>query len=205
VPASLADDFRELLRDRVRAFRRVPVEGSERVAAAVAIVVLSDRFGRPCFVLTRRAATLRRNAGQWALPGGRCDPGEEPCATALRELWEELAVPAAGVEPLGALDDYATESGYVITPVVFAAAPISRLRPNPDEVAAVYRIPLTALGGEDMPIIEARGDLLTLRYRIRGRLINPPTAAILHQFTELVLFGRETRVSHFVQPEFTWT
>ena len=59
-------------------------------AAAVAVAVTEEGWGadeagiaRPAswstdaaLILTRRAASLGRHAGQWALPGGRIDPGE---------------------------------------------------------------------------------------------------------------------------------
>ena len=83
---------------------------------------LSAPSAAPALLLTRRALTLRRHAGQWALPGGRLDPGETPEQTALRELEEEvgLALPEAAV--LGCLDDFTTRSGFVMTPVVLGAA-----------------------------------------------------------------------------------
>ena len=34
--------------------------------------------GARCFLLTKRAPTLRAHTGQWALPGGRIDAGREP-------------------------------------------------------------------------------------------------------------------------------
>ncbi|MEQ9123073.1 MAG: NUDIX domain-containing protein, partial [Alphaproteobacteria bacterium] len=58
-------------------------------AAAVSIAVLEEPDGAPAFVLTRRSAGLRRHARQWALPGGRVDPGETPLEAALREMAEE--------------------------------------------------------------------------------------------------------------------
>lgn len=177
------------------------IEPAGGVPSAVGIVVTPDRLGRPCFVLTRRSADLRRHAGQWALPGGRCDPGESAAEAAVRELGEELRVPAAEVEPVGMLDDYLTRSGYVITPVVLVARQWVRFDPNPLEVAVAYRVPLEVL----VPILGEDGEEPTVRFRIRGRLVNPPTAAILHQFAELFLHGRHTAVGHFVQPRFTWS
>ena len=83
---------------------------------------------------------MNRHAAQWALPGGRVDPGETAEQTALRELDEELGVRLPPDAVLGRLDDYATRSGYVITPVVVWGGAGLELRPNPDEVAHAYRI-----------------------------------------------------------------
>ena len=37
-----------------------------------------------------------------------------------------------------------------------------------------------------------------------GRFVHAPTGAILHQFREVVLHGRDTRVAHYEQPVFAW-
>jgi hypothetical protein len=34
--------------------------------------------------------------------------------------------------------------------------------------------------------------------------IAAPTAALIYQFREVALLGRETRVAHFEQPAFAW-
>jgi 8-oxo-dGTP pyrophosphatase MutT (NUDIX family) len=93
----------------------VPLEGRRPAAVAIAIV---DDGEELALLLTRRAARMRAHPGQWALPGGRTDDGETPVAAALRELDEELGLRCAEADVLGLLDDYATRSGYVITPVV---------------------------------------------------------------------------------------
>jgi len=205
VPADLPPGFRETVCARLAAFPRQVVADAALIPAAVAVALLANRAGAPSFLLTRRAADLRRHAGQWALPGGRLDPGESAAAAALRELWEEVGVPSTGVELAGELDDYVTRSGYLITPVVLLLPPSPRLRPNPAEVAGVYRVPLAVLEASGNPILQQSAGATTLRFRILGRLINPPTAAILHQLIEVAMHGRQTRVGHFVQPQFTWT
>ena len=184
-------------------FARVAKPTAGLRPAAVAVALLPNRGGAPCFLLTRRAATLRGHAGLWALPGGRLDAGESAQAAAVRELGEEVGVPAAGVEHAGLLDDYVTRSGYLITPVVLLLPPVTRLRPNPAEVAGAHRVPLAVLDGPGMPILGAAAGEPTLRFRILGRLINPPTAAILYQLSKIVAHGRTTRVEHFAQPRFT--
>src|SRR5215207_4376620 len=73
---------------------------------------MRDVAGGAAFLLCRRASRMNSHAAQWALPGGRVDPGETPEITALRELDEELGVSLAPDAVLGRLDDYPTRSGY---------------------------------------------------------------------------------------------
>src|SRR3954465_13858185 len=35
---------------------------------------------------------LRSDNGQWSLPGGALEPGEEPADAVVREIWEETGV-----------------------------------------------------------------------------------------------------------------
>ena len=74
--------------------------------------------GGAAFLLCRRASGMNRHSGQWALPGGKIDAGESVEEAALREIEEEVGITIAPSEVLGRLDDYATRSGFVITPVV---------------------------------------------------------------------------------------
>jgi len=155
-------------------------------------------------ILTRRASSLRDHAGQWALPGGRVDAGETAEQTALRELAEEvgLVLPADAV--LGRLDDYATRSGFVITPVVVWAGAARRLVPNLAEVASIHRIPVREFMRADAPLLDVLDDSKhpALRMPVGDSWIAAPTAAVLYQFRELCIAGRPTRVAHFEQPLF---
>src|SRR5947209_7546056 len=125
--------FRETMSARCLAFPRISHDGAElkRAAVALTLVEADDGSGETAFLLTRRSAHLRAHAGQWALPGGRCDPGETLEEAALRELEEELGVKLGPADILGVLDDYPTRSGYAITPVVAWLDDASALRPNP--------------------------------------------------------------------------
>ena len=198
----------ECLRDRLQrhlaAHQRVTVEDGELRHAAVSVVVVEDAMGDASFVLTRRATGMRAHRGQWALPGGRVDDGEGVEGAALRELAEEVAL--HGVEILGLLDDYPTRSGYRITPVVVWGGTDPALQPNPAEVAAIYRIPLTELERPDSPrfVSMPETDRPVIQVPVGDRLIHAPTAAVLFQFREVGLHGRGTRVAHFDQPPFAW-
>ncbi len=112
-------------------------------AAAVLIPLVRHAEG-DTILLTRRADTLRNHTGQISFPGGGRDAGDASfAATALREAQEEVGLDPATVEILGYLDDYPTLTGYRITPVVGLVTPPLVLAPDPDEVAAVFELPLT--------------------------------------------------------------
>jgi 8-oxo-dGTP pyrophosphatase MutT (NUDIX family) len=193
------------LRDRATAalagFERRSVDRPELKAAAVAIAIVEEG---PAFLLTRRATTLRGHAGQWALPGGRAEPGEPPGEAARRELAEELGLVLGADAELGLLDDYATRSGYLITPVVLWAGAEPDLRPNPAEVARVYRVPVAQLDVEPRYVRIPESDAPVIQLPLLGSLVHAPTGAVLHQFSEVVLRGRPTRVAHLEQPVFAW-
>lgn len=155
-------------------------------------------------ILTRRAKTLGNHPGQWALPGGRVDDGESPQQAALRELAEEIGLRLPSDAVLGLLDDYATHSGFVITPVVVWAGQATALEPNAAEVASIHRIPVAEFMRRDAPLLEPSEDPArpVLRMPVGDGWIAAPTAAVLYQFREVCIAGRDTRVSHFEQPLF---
>lgn len=213
-------DWRAGLQERLAAFEVQPLPAEGRKRAAVALAVSEAGHGAdlpglpehddwsdaPALLLTQRASTLNRHAGQWALPGGRIDEGETPEQAALRELHEEIGLRLAPSDILGRLDDYATRSGYLITPLVVWAGPAKALRLNAAEVASVHRIPATELLREDAPILNTvRGaPHPVLRMPVGDGWIAAPTAIFLYQFRELCLLGRPTRAAHFDQPAFAW-
>jgi 8-oxo-dGTP pyrophosphatase MutT (NUDIX family) len=205
---SFDDTTRRNIAELCAAFARVSSgdaePGLKRAAVAIALTE-SEVGGGTAFLLTRRAATLRAHAAQWALPGGRCDEGETQAQAALRELHEELGVGLGEGDVLGLLDDYPTRSGYLITPVVVWVGISAEIVPNPAEVASVHRIALDDI---------ERGDVFSfttipesarrvIRFRHAGQHIHAPTAALIYQFAE-VLAGRTTRVAELEQPVFAW-
>ena len=207
-------------RDRLQRFEARSIAPEGRRHAAVALVLAEAGHGAEipglprndtwntaaALLLTRRSAALRAHAGQWALPGGRIDEGETPELAALRELHEEigLALPTDAV--IGRLDDYATRSGYVITPLLVWGGAARRLQPNVQEVASIHRLPASELLRNDAPILnQVRGAAHpVLRMPLGSVWIAAPAAAFLYQFREWLLCGRPTRVAHFDQPHFAW-
>ena len=186
--------------------RRRPDPGSLKHAAVAIAVVEGETKGEAAFLLTKRTPRLRAHGGQWALPGGRVDAGETIEQTALREMHEELGVLASTDDVLGALDDYPTRSGYLIAPVVVWVPATVTILPNPAEVAGAHRIPCAELFRPDSPEIVPipESDRPIIRLPLPVATVNAPTAAVLYQFKEVALAGRDTRVDHFEQPVFAW-
>lgn len=124
----------------------------------------------------------------------------------MRELAEEVGLVLGADSVLGRLDDYATRSGFVITPVVVWAGAAAELHLNPDEVQSVHRIPVEEFLRADAPILDslAGSEHPVLRMPVGAAWIAAPTAAVLYQFREVGLLGRPTRVAHFEQPTFAW-
>jgi 8-oxo-dGTP pyrophosphatase MutT (NUDIX family) len=221
VPA--ADDIardRQRLTERLRRYdvQSIAAAGLRQAAVAVAVTETGHGSGvdgmphfdawsdAPALLLTRRAKTLRQHAGQWAMPGGRIDDGETPEQAALRELSEEVGLALGADAVLGRLDDYATRSGFVITPVVVWAGAARDLMPSADEVASIHRIALQEFLREDAPLLNQVPGAAhpVLRMPVGRAWIAAPTAAFIYQFREWCLLGRPTRVAHFDQPVFAW-
>ncbi len=165
-----------------------------------------DVSGGASFLLCRRASRLSSHAAQWALPGGRLDPGETAVDAALRELYEEVGVELPADSVLGLLDDYPTRSGYVITPVVVWGGGRLDLRPSADEVVAVYRVGLHQLQRADSPrfISIPESPRPVVQIPLGGDLIHAPTGAVLLQLRWLGLEGRADAVDELEQPVFAW-
>lgn len=187
----------------LRRFERRPVDRPDLKHSAVTIALVDEPDG-PAFLLTRRAMTLRGHAGQWALPGGRVEPGESAGTAARRELAEEVGLHLSVEAELGQLDDYVSRSGYVITPVVVWAGTPGELTPNPDEVGELHRVPLAHVDVEPRFVTIPESTAPVIQVPLFGRFVHAPTGAVLYQFREVVLHGRPTRVAHLEQPVFAW-
>jgi len=195
------EELRSIVRANLVRFERRPIRlTTERRRAAVAVAVLEPDTA-PAVLMIKRAKS-GRHAGQWAFPGGRVEPRERTSAAALREANEEVGLDRA--EVVGALDDILTGTGFIITPYVVFAEPGVRLRRQTDEVHSMHPVPLTRLVAPGMPHWEPNGSgPAMLQYRLRhDMVIHAPTGAILWQFAEVALLGRQTRVADLRQPAF---
>ena len=188
--------LREVVEANLASFeQRVSDPPATPAAVAVAVMELDGEAAIPIF---QRTSDMSRHAGQMALPGGKLHAGESVEEAAIRELREELGLDAR--EVVGRLDDFDTRSGFTITPVViWSGRPASVLRPSPSEVARLFVVPVDVLRAA---AARARSGV-HFSLRLPGVEVFAPTAAMLYQFSELAVGGRDVRVADFYQPPFT--
>ena len=111
------------------------------------LVPLVEREGELSVLYEVRARTLRRQPGEVCFPGGRMEAGETAEACALRETWEELALPPSAVHVLGRLDFIAHRSNFCMQPVLARVdgAALDAMCPSPAEVEEAFLVPLAHL------------------------------------------------------------
>lgn len=118
---------------------RPPVSHQREAAVLVPIV----RRPKPGLLLTQRSLTLRKHPGEVAFPGGSVDKSDASLiATALRETYEEIAIPPQAVEVIGHLPSIDSVTGFRVTPIIGIISPDVPLRASQDEVAAIFEMPL---------------------------------------------------------------
>lgn len=152
-----------------------------------ALLLVYPWYGAPHTVLTVRGAALRDHAGQISLPGGRIEPGESPTDAALREAWEELAIPPADLDVLGVLTPvYIPPSHFLVHPVVAARRARPDFRPQPTEVAEAIEVPIDRFLGDAVRRVETwviRGEQRQVPFfDLGGHKVWGATAMILREF-----------------------
>ncbi|MER3401120.1 MAG: CoA pyrophosphatase [Thermoflexus sp.] len=176
-------------------YRRALLEASpgwppDARSAAVLILLYPDGEDL-AFPLTVRTQHVAHHKGQVSLPGGACEPGEDPVATALRETEEELGPLGAPVTLVGALTPlYVPPSGFLIHPVVGFLPRRPAFQPAPLEVAEVLEATLAWLldprsrGEEEWELHGGRWRIPV--FRLQGHGVWGATAMILSEFRAVV-------------------
>jgi len=161
--------------------RRSRGEGERAAAVLVPLYVAG---GALWVVLTKRAEALPNHGGQYAFPGGACEPGDDDeVSTALREAGEELGIDRSVVVVLGQLDDVRTTTGFVVSPVVGALPYPIAMNPAGDEVQAVVPVPLTYLANpeavESEELVVGGESIASPVFHYRGHRVWGATARIV--------------------------
>lgn len=178
-----ADHIRTIVPWYEKSGRREVVGRTDLKHSAV-LVPLIFAGDEPELLLTRRTDRVETHKGQVAFPGGTVDDDDrDRMHTALRELEEELGIPASAVEICGMLDDHATPTGFVITPVVGILHGPTEVRCSEEEVDEVFQVPLSffadpAHGERELRQVGGERREIWI-YTYDGRTIWGATAAVI--------------------------
>lgn len=119
---------------------------------ASVVIPLCNVDGVASVLFERRSSTVRTHKQQVCFPGGMVDEGLDNTIiqTSLREMEEELGIPAAKTEVLGILrckwHEVSSLTGIAVTPVVGFIGELNELKPflkpNLDEVEQLFTVPM---------------------------------------------------------------
>jgi 8-oxo-dGTP pyrophosphatase MutT (NUDIX family) len=199
----LSDDWLTRLRAGLAVDPGMPDDGLTQSAVLVAF---EPGLGEsPELILTERAGHLRLHAGEVAFPGGKCDPDDsDHWQTALREAEEEVALQPGAVERIGVLPSLVTRFGMEVTPCIGLCRDRQALVANEEELASIFRAPLTYFADErhlEILPMEYRGSVRQVpRYEFDGYLIWGITAAILVRLANLAC-GSNLRLEDYWKGE----
>lgn len=115
--------------------------------AAVLMAFRPSADGAPSLVFTKRHDDLPSHAGQISFPGGASSHTDaDHVATALREAYEEVAIPPDSVEVIGAIEPMSTfVSDFAVYPIAGVIPGDLELRPDPREVVHVFEVDIATL------------------------------------------------------------
>jgi 8-oxo-dGTP pyrophosphatase MutT (NUDIX family) len=183
---ALAEQLSKVLLEPAAA-SRLDVHG--RTDAAVLVALYLDG-GRMHAVFTKRREDLRRHPGEISFPGGRHDDTDpDLLTTALREAEEEIGLPPAAVQVLGALQPTPTiATGYAIYPFVGLIEAGLAWTLSAREVAAVLELALDDLreGYARRRLLRRGVPIRTDTYVVGDDLIWGATARILADLFERI-------------------
>ncbi|MFT3768324.1 MAG: CoA pyrophosphatase [Minicystis sp.] len=157
-------------------------------ARPAAVVVPIRLAPEPRVVLVLRGSHLKDHAGEVGFPGGKPNPTDDGLeATALRELDEEVAVPAAEVTILGSLMPMPVITGrYLIHSFVGLLAETASPRIASPEIARILELPLLPIFTGEQRIAAVHGRwsetvVFAPHFEIDGSVLYGASAYILYE------------------------
>ena len=158
---------------------------------AAVMILLMEKDGRFHIIFNVRTHKVEHHKGEISFPGGMKDEDDPDLqTTALRETWEEMGIRQEDVTILGELDDYETNSGFLVSPFVGVFPYPYEYNPSEIEVAEVLETPIEHLLSPEnhttVRVEHDRGVYQDRAYKFEGHVIWGATARMLTQFLTLI-------------------
>ncbi|WP_227521993.1 NUDIX hydrolase [Bacillus solitudinis] len=156
-----------------------------------------------------RALSLHQQPGEICFPGGRIDETDpSPQAAAVRELTEEIGIPASDFEIIAPLDTVVTPFRGIIHPFVAHIHDLAMLNSNLSEVDHVFMVPLSYLHThqperydmqvEYQPSSDFPFELIANKDRYKKRVDS--FVEYFYHYEQYVIWGLTARIlHHFLQ------
>jgi 8-oxo-dGTP pyrophosphatase MutT (NUDIX family) len=182
------DDFETHVINALSVRKKVKLATNNLVRAAV-LVPLMKNAGYYSLLLTKRNKELKNHPGQISFPGGLFEESDiDPKGTILREAWEELGIMKSDMNILGMLDDYASSTGYLISPFVGKIPYPYDFKINRNEVSEIIMAPLEELKKSPKTgyVIKNSKPYPVYYYELPNHVIWGATARIIKNFIEIL-------------------
>ena len=197
----------ERLSQQLQNRQRGLLDQDQMVKTAVLVPFVLDEQGRLSILFEKRAATLRRQAGEICFPGGHTSAHDaDEWATAVREACEELGVQPSQLTYVGDLDVLVFVTGLMLYPFAAFLSEPEQMRPNRDEVDTVFTVDLDRL-------LRAEPDRHELRFHPEMpddfpfhlipdgrnyRWRNGTVPELFYEFDNHIIWGMTARILHHV-------
>lgn len=160
------------------------------IRAAAVLIAITDE-PEPWLVLTKRAEHLKHHPGQISFAGGGVEEADACFTdTALREAWEEIALPRDQAEVIGCMRPALTISNYCMVPVIAKVAPDINYVIDPAEVDCMVKVPYKLavdLESYESVVRHWGNQPFTMHsFTYDGHLVWGATASVLHRLATLL-------------------
>ena len=162
------------------------------IADASVLVAITNE-PKPKLLLTRRAAHMNSHAGEVSCAGGRHEKEDgSNMVTALREAYEETALPPNKVQIIGQLPPQTSKSGMSVRPIVALIEPELVLVPEVGEIARIFWADFTTLITQPIvehalnyTMLEQTATIVTPSWNIDGETVWGLTGRVLANLLEI--------------------
>ncbi|WP_455280571.1 NUDIX hydrolase [[Eubacterium] cellulosolvens] len=180
------DDFETRVMNVLSDKKEIKLATNNLVRAAV-LVPLIKNANYYSLLFTKRHKELKNHPGQISFPGGLFEESDINLkGTILREAWEELGIIKSDINILGVLDDYASSTGYLISPFVGKIPYPYDFKINRKEVSEIIIAPLEELKKSPKTgyIIKNSKPYPVYYYELPNHVIWGATARIIKNFID---------------------
>ncbi|RMA81423.1 NUDIX hydrolase [Umboniibacter marinipuniceus] len=133
----------QTLKRRAAAYQTAPFFALPYSRSASVLFALHQQQKDWNVVLTTRSQHLTHHSGEVAFPGGIIEAGESAEEAALRESWEEIALPPTHVEVVRPLSSLVSKWGVHVTSILGVIDSLPPLTANPDEIDQIFSVPMS--------------------------------------------------------------